>query len=475
MASTPFHSDVLTNTHTRTLEFTSQRRKGVKPPGAQQTKGERGPHWADPTTRGEKPEPSNSYAANKKARLRKHSLGSSKREAAELQRQAANFRANPVASHKVPASRSTATMRAKSAAGRPRRLAGAEMRSPNRYLPAYARNTDASVFSMAARREAATRLHEEAVAAQKMARNRERDAERAALAFRGGRLNLLHSAQLDPGAEFDAKAHVGEAKRRAAFLRSTLPDGRITGESLGLGGATAGMAADIAAETVLESFGEHPTLSDTAGLATTISRGARHKQADSGENGVISLASTASVGDDVGFRPPSSHGRLGATSGRRKSSLLAMSDGLTVTAAGTVLRRTSANRAGTRPPPLSPVKAPAGFGAAPGAGSSAGEYASLGASLHSRPATANSRLLSTARVNAAVMAPMGVQVSPVRARASPVRRAGPPPLSGGARTFVNDADGTKVTQPAATAAVIDSGAVARMRRERLRAMRDACR
>jgi hypothetical protein len=40
---------------------------------------------------------------------------------------------------------------------------------------------------------------------------------------------------------------------------------------------------------------------------------------------------------------------------------------------------------------------------------------------------------------------------------------------------VNDADGTQITQPAATAAIVDSGAVARARRERIRQLRDACR
>ena len=156
-----------------------------------------------------------------------------------------------------------------------------------------------------------------------------------------------------------------------------------------------------------------------------------------------------------------------------------------MTAAGNVLRRTTATaRRGERPPPLSPVdpRATSRGGEANGLGETAG----VGGTIHRRPDTAP-RLLQQARASAAGVGTLSMAVSPVKgggagglvSSSSPLRtgslQVGAAPLGGTARTFVKVTDGTTVAQPAPTAAVMDSGAVARARRQRIRNMRDACR
>jgi len=457
-----FNSDALTNTHTRTIEFAGHGKGGrgvgpFRPPGARATKGSRGPHWADPSTRGAKPEPRNSYAVAKARALEDRKRAAEGRRDAEAQGASARFKSNPVATHIVPRSRTTAFQRTQRGGGGRRTARGSELRSPGAYLPAYSKRREDSVFNRRGAETMARRHQEEDERMRTMARQRDRAAAAAAAeAARGDRLGGGGSSLFDPGAEFDAQAKSAEGKRRAAFLRSTLPDGRITGESLGLtSAATSGLASTIAAESVLESFGERPTLADTAALCRALGRG----------GGGLGPRPR----DDAGFRPSTTAGRLRGTG--RLSSSGAEGGGATVlgvTSAGTVLRRTTASRRGERPPPVSPVK-----GGRDGA-------VSLGGTVGPRPETAP-RTLSKARASAAGVGSVSVEVSPVRTAfaGSPTVRGGlsisSAALGGRARAFVDPIKHTTVQQPAPTAAVMDSGAVARGRRSRMRGLRDACR
>jgi hypothetical protein len=237
MAAHVYTSEVVTNTHTRTLERVALSRgvRGANLPTARATVGARGPHWADAMSRGPKEEPRNSYASYKNVEL---SERRSEQQALARSRQiqsAEQARLHPVAGHVVPKHRNTPQCRPKSAA-------------PRDYLPAYRSRRPESVY-----------------------RSSRPQPEQPLLAREAGPAARSAQHASDAEVSFEEAARRAEQARHTALLRASIPDGRMTGELLGLyNPSTMRMAATIAAESILESFHVTPDARTTQELARSI-------------------------------------------------------------------------------------------------------------------------------------------------------------------------------------------------------------